>query len=78
MPKMLECKFIRAGNKHITCVNRLNKLSAPKKYSTNLEFSTCDTRLPQKKSYDVGNGLALLLTNILISPITSTKVIRRQ
>ena len=31
--------------------------------STNLEFSTCDTRPPQKKSYDVVNGLALLLTS---------------
>ncbi len=36
----------------------LNRLSAPKENSTiNLEFSTCDT------SYDVVNGLALLLTS---------------
>ncbi len=46
----------------INILNSLNRLSAPKENSTNLEFSMCDTRLPQKKSYDVVNGLALLLT----------------
>ncbi len=45
-------------------LNSLNRpLSAPKENSTNLEFSKCDIRLPQKKSYDVVNGLALLLTS---------------
>ncbi len=47
----------------INILNSLNRLSAPKENSTNLEFSTCDTRPPQTKSYDVVNGLALLLTS---------------
>ncbi len=49
--------------KHILIITVLIRLSAPKENSTNLEFSTCDIRPPQKKSYDGVNGLALLLTS---------------
>ncbi len=48
---------------HTNVLNSLNRLTAPKENSTNLEFSMCDTRPPQKKSYDVVNGLALFLTS---------------
>ncbi len=44
-------------------LNSLNRLSVPKENSTNLEFARCDQSLPQKKSYDVVNELALLLTS---------------
>ena len=48
--------------KLIKLLNSLNRLSAQTE-NLNLEFSTCDTYPPQKKSHDVVNGFALLLTS---------------
>ena len=53
--------FLLNVRSYVLVINTLKQYQ--KENSTNLDFSTCDTRPSEKNFYDVVNRLALLLTS---------------